>query len=215
MWTTTPWTLPANLAVAVNGRLEYCVAEHASHGRLVVARALVDTLAEKLGGPLEVLATFTGDELAQGTKYVRPLPDEEANGLAAEAPVVVGGEYITADGGTGLVHTAPGHGADDYATGLKAGVAGGPFSPVDDAGRYTAAAGERFKGLQVTTAGNDAVVSALSAENGTGALLLLEPYEHKYPYDWRTKKPVITRATSQWFAASRASARDAVAAIGG
>lgn len=161
VWTTTPWTLPANLAVAVNARLEYCVAEHtadageegeapASHGRIVIARELVGALEATLGGSLKVLATFKGEELADGTKYVRPLADLDANGIAAEAPVVVGGEYITADGGTGLVHTAPGHGADDFVTGAKAGLEGGAFSPVDDAGRFTAEAGERFKGLQAS-----------------------------------------------------------------
>ena len=144
IWTTTPWTIPANLAVAVNGKLEYSVAEHPSLGyRLLVAKGLMHSVGSRLGLPegeqLSEVATFTGEEIA-GTKYRHPLADRESE-------VVLGGDYITTESGTGLVHTAPGHGQDDYLTGLKYGLP--LLSPVDDAGCFTEEAGERFKGMNV------------------------------------------------------------------
>ena len=106
-----------------------------------------------------------------------------------------GGDYITTESGTGLVHTAPGHGQEDYLTGLKYGL--DLLSPVDDVGKFTIEAGERFAGMSVLAEGNIAIVDALTE---VGALLKAEDYGHKYPYDWRTKKPTIFRATDQWFA---------------
>lgn len=210
IWTTTPWTIPANLAVAVNDQLEYCVVEakgeHASGWavkRLVVAKELVGRLAEKLGGgvTLEVLATAKGSAL-EGCTYRHPLFDRVS-------PVVIGGDYITTETGTGLVHTAPGHGQEDYQVGQRCGLP--LLSPVDDAGRFTAEAGP-FAGLSVQGDGNKAVVRALDE---AGVLLLSEQYEHKYPYDWRTKKPTIFRATSQWFASVEGFRQNALDAIGG
>jgi isoleucyl-tRNA synthetase len=93
------------------------------------------------------------------------------------------------------VHTAPGHGQEDYLTGLKNGL--DIISPVDDVGKFTIEAGEKFKGMSVLGEGNTAIIEALREAN---ALLKAEDYEHKYPYDWRTKKPTIFRATDQWFA---------------
>lgn len=106
-----------------------------------------------------------------------------------------GGDYITTESGTDLVHTAPGHGQEDYLTGLKYGL--DLLSPVDDVGKFTIEAGERFAGMSVLAEGNIAIVDALTE---VGALLKAEDYGHKYPYDWRTKKPTIFRATDQWFA---------------
>jgi isoleucyl-tRNA synthetase len=211
VWTTTAWTLPANLLVAVNADLVYAVVDAGRHGRLVVAKALVGELTGKLAGEeagfaIEVVGELTGAELADGTTYARPFPGTAVGG--AESKVVVGGDYITDEGGTGLVHTAPGHGADDYATGLKYGLE--PFAPVDDGGRFTAQAGAELEKLNVLKEGTEACVEALGA---SGALLLDEAYAHKYPYDWRTKKPVITRATSQWFASCDSFQDEALAAI--
>ena len=210
VWTTTPWTLPANAAVAVNPRLPYAVAVGAQSGRrLVVAVDRVEALADKIGEPLTIEDTFLGAAL-DGATYAPPLPS--ADGASAPPrPVVAGGEYITADSGTGLVHTAPGHGADDYATGLKHGLP--LLSPVDDAGRFTEEAGPGLAGLAVLTDGNAAVIESLTS---TGALLSEEAYGHKYPYDWRTKKPTIFRATDQWFvsvAGFREAALDAAAQV--
>lgn len=110
--------------------------------------------------------------------------------------MIAGGDYITTESGTGLVHTAPGHGQEDYLTGLKNGL--DLISPVDDVGKFTIEAGEKFVGLNVLDEGNQAIIDALAAK--TGVLLKAEDYGHKYPYDWRTKKPTIFRATDQWFA---------------
>ncbi|KAL1526923.1 hypothetical protein AB1Y20_015614 [Prymnesium parvum] len=206
IWTTTPWTIPANLAVAVNGALEYSVASHPSLSfKLLVAKDLIGAVSGRLGLPdgesLTEEATFKGEQVA-GTTYAHPL-------LERTSEVVLGGDYITTESGTGLVHTAPGHGQDDYLTGQKYGLP--LLSPVDDAGRFTEEAGERFVGMDVLSDGNREVISALAE---AGALLCEEAYEHKYPYDWRTKKPTIFRATSQWFASVDAFREEALRAIG-
>jgi isoleucyl-tRNA synthetase len=139
------------------------------------------------GEEFTVLATLLGGELT-GTTYLHPLYDRTS-------PVLAGGDYITTESGTGLVHTAPGHGQEDYLTGLKYGLE--LLSPVDDVGKFTIEAGEKFAGMSVLKEGNEAIVDALIE---TGSLLKAEDYGHKYPYDWRTKKPTIFRATDQWFA---------------
>jgi isoleucyl-tRNA synthetase len=147
------------------------------------------------GEEFQILCSLPGSELV-GTTYTHPLYDRNS-------PVLEGGDYITTESGTGLVHTAPGHGQEDYQVGLKNGL--DLLSPVDDGGRFTIEAGEQFKGLDVLKEGNQAIIDALTTE---GALLKVEDYNHKYPYDWRTKKPTIFRATDQWFA-SVAEFRDA------
>ena len=201
IWTTTPWTMPANMAVAVNPDLEYAIVDAGSRGKLVVATDLVPSLASKLKLELEVLGTIPGSDLV-GSTYKHPL-------YGRTAPVLAGGDYITTESGTGLVHTAPGHGAEDYLTGLKAGLE--ILSPVDDAGRFTEEAGERFAGMSVLGDGNAECIKALDE---VGALLMEEDYEHKYPYDWRTKKPTIFRATSQWFCSCEGFREEAMSAIG-
>lgn len=191
IWTTTPWTMPANMAVAVNPDLSYAVVSHAKTGKLLVATDLAESLAKTFdlpeGETFEVVATLTGDDIT-GTTYRHPLYERTS-------PVLAGGDYITTESGTGLVHTAPGHGQEDYQTGLKYGL--DLLSPVDDVGKFTIEAGEQFVGMSVLGDGNQAVVDALSE---SGSLLKAEDYGHKYPYDWRTKKPTIFRATDQWFA---------------
>ena len=210
IWTTTPWTLPANLAVSVNGRLDYAIctvaardesaAPAASH--LVVAAELREGLETSLGLTLTPLLTVKGADL-EGIVYRHPL-------LERSSPVLIGGDYITTEAGTGLVHTAPGHGVDDFNTGKKAGLP--VLCPVDEAGTLTAEAGP-FAGTNVLKDANPTIIAALEA---TGLLLKQEHYEHRYPYDWRTKKPTIFRATEQWFASVegfRAAALEAIAAV--
>lgn len=210
VWTTTPWTIPANAAVAVNEKLLYAVVEllppmeadvsipgktkkrlgtvlqeNKKH-YLIVASDLVPVLEGKWGVKLLVKKTFVGSDL-EGCKYSHPIDEKEC-------PVVIGGDYITTESGTGLVHTAPGHGQEDYITGLKYKLP--IISPVGDDGKFTAEAGQ-FCGLDVLGDGNLAVVNKLDESL---SLIMEEPYKHKYPYDWRTKKPTIFRATEQWFA---------------
>lgn len=161
--------------------------------RIVVAHDLIATIAAKLkteADALTVLATVPGSAL-EGCTYQHPICDRSS-------PVVIGGDYITTEAGTGLVHTAPGHGQEDYTVGQRYGLP--LLSPVDDAGLFTAEAGQ-FEGLAVQGEGNLAVIQALKE---VGVLLRVEDYKHKYPYDWRTKKPTIFRATEQWFASVEA-----------
>ena len=210
IWTTTPWTLPANLAVSVNERLEYAIcaieaqgdnpAPAASH--LVVAAELRESLETSLGLTLTPLVSVKGAAL-EGLQYRHPL-------LERTSRVVIGGDYITTEAGTGLVHTAPGHGVDDFNTGRKYKLP--VLCPVDEAGNLTAEAGP-FAGTNVLKDANPTIISALEE---TGLLLKQERYEHRYPYDWRTKKPTIFRATEQWFASVegfRQAALDAIAQV--
>ena len=220
VWTTTPWTMPANAAVAVNDQLDYAVVKvvkvmsqesddapnvdaAAFLGRtLVVADGLKADVAKKWGVELETLSVVKGSAL-EGITYAHTMYDRVS-------PVVVGGDYITTETGTGLVHTAPGHGQEDYATGLKFDLP--LLSPVDDKGDFTEEAGEALLGLNVLGDGNEKCIQLLRETNG---LILSEKYPHKYPYDWRTKKPTIFRATSQWFASVAGFREDALAALDG
>lgn len=152
------------------------------------------------GEEFDVLCTMPGSDLV-GTMYTHPL-------YGRTSPVLAGGDYITTESGTGLVHTAPGHGQEDYLTGLKNGL--DLLSPVDDVGKFTIEAGEEFVGLSVLGEGNQAIIDALTTK---GALLKVEDYVHKYPYDWRTKKPTIFRATDQWFASVEGFRQSALQAI--
>ena len=215
IWTTTPWTIPGNLAVAVNERLEYAVVEitsppapllKAEGSYLVVAKDLVEQLSATLETDLTVKTVVLGKAL-ENTVYHHPLYDRDSK-------VVIGGDYITTESGTGLVHTAPGHGQEDYITGQKYGLP--LLSPVDDAGRFTDEAG-KFAGLQVVAKGNEKVSQGnqaiIDALTEAGALLKHEEYAHKYPYDWRTGKPTIFRATEQWFASVEGFRDEALKAI--
>ncbi|MBE9222582.1 isoleucine--tRNA ligase [Cyanobacterium stanieri LEGE 03274] len=208
IWTTTPWTIPGNLAVAVNGKLDYAVVEVVAgendslvkQGQyLIVAQDLVENLGNTFGVTLEVKTTVKGADLELST-YKHPLFDRES-------PVVIGGDYITTESGTGLVHTAPGHGQEDYITGQKYHLP--ILSPVDNKGNFTEEAGE-FAGLNVLKDANQAIIDALTDK---GSLLKEEAYQHKYPYDWRTKKPTIFRATEQWFASVDGFREEALKAI--
>ena len=199
IWTTTPWTLPANLAVAVNGRLDYSICQCSNGRQLIVASELVENLSAQLELKLEPLQQVKGEEL-EGLTYRHPL-------LERSSPVVIGGDYITTEAGTGLVHTAPGHGVDDFNTGRKYNLP--VLCPVDEGGWLTDEAGP-FAGLNVLKDANAAIITALQEAE---ALLAEQRYEHRYPYDWRTKKPTIFRATEQWFASVEGFRDDALRAI--
>ncbi|AFZ50190.1 isoleucine--tRNA ligase [Dactylococcopsis salina] len=203
IWTTTPWTIPGNLAVAVNPDLNYAVVERSGDNNdcryLIVAADLVEKLSATLEASLTVKTTLPGKAL-EHCKYRHPLFDRESE-------ILIGGDYITTESGTGLVHTAPGHGQEDYVVGMRYGLP--ILSPVDEQGTFTQEAG-KFAGLAVLDGGNDAIIEALQTAN---SLLKQEPYQHKYPYDWRTKKPTIFRATEQWFASVEGFRDAALSAI--
>lgn len=184
IWTTTAWTLPANLAIAVHPDFEYAVVQ-VDAGYFVVAKELVDRLAHELGWREHGVAqTIPGREL-EGIVCKHPFVDRES--------AVILGEHVTMDQGTGCVHTAPGHGQEDFEVGMKYGLP--ILSPVNDQGRFTEEAG-KYAGLTLDEGGK-AVVQDLEA---SGHLLKYGSIQHSYPHCWRCKHPVIFRATEQWFA---------------
>ena len=205
IWTTTPWTLPANLAVAVHPRFTY-VLYRLDDRLVVVAKDLLaaflgdvapDHLAVKdvavagaeltaasLADPSRILAYVEGADL-EGVRYAHPF-------LPRESPVILG-DHVTLEQGTGLVHTAPGHGQEDYVVGLQYGLE--VLNPVDDAGRFTPEAGDDLVGKGVFEA-NPLVVEKLRA---SGHLLQHGTVKHSYPHCWRCSNPVIFRGTDQWF----------------
>ena len=186
VWTTTPWTVPASEAVAVNAKFDYSVVKPANDDRkFVVATELLEGLAEKLGwDDYQVVKHVAGKDL-EGLTTQHPYLDRE---------LLVGvADYVTADAGTGLVHTAPGYGDDDYNFGKKYDLP--IFAPINDQGVLTKENGDDFDGVFYQKA-DDISLQKLEDNN---ALLLEEPLKHSYPFDWRTKKPIIFRATDQWF----------------
>ncbi|KAJ8658278.1 isoleucine-tRNA ligase [Lichtheimia ornata] len=203
IWTTTPWTLPANKAISINPALNYSLIRIAQGGNnhlYIIGADRVEAFAEEIeADSFEILDQVSGSDLI-GTSYTHPL-------WKTEMPLI-GGDHVTADSGTGLVHTAPGHGMEDYEVCQKLGIE--PFSPVDDQGFYTNEAGPQFAGKEAFSEGASAVIEAL--ENGSFLVKQCD-YVHKYPYDWRTKKPVMLRATAQWFTNVEDLQKEAVKAL--
>ncbi|MCM3787639.1 isoleucine--tRNA ligase [Domibacillus indicus] len=184
IWTTTPWTIPANLGISVHPELNYAVVSAAGE-KFVVAEALLEEVASKIGWE-----SYTTDKLVKGEQLDRIIA---AHPLYGRDSLVMLGEHVTTDSGTGAVHTAPGHGEDDFIVGKKYGL--DVLCPVNDRGVMTEEA-PGFEGLFYDNA-NKAITEKLTE---AGALLKMEFITHSYPHDWRTKKPVIFRATAQWFA---------------
>lgn len=183
IWTTTPWTLPANLGISVHPDFEYSVVKVDDHN-YVVASELLTKVAEKLAWTdYTIIERVKGQDM---DRMVAQHPFYERDSL------VMCGEHVTAEDGTGLVHTAPGHGEDDYHIGQAYGL--DVVSPVDDQGKFTAEA-PGLEGIYYAK-GNETILEILREK---GALLNLSYFVHSYPHDWRTKKPVIYRATPQWF----------------
>jgi isoleucyl-tRNA synthetase len=190
IWTTTPWTMPANVAIAFNPKFEYAAAE-VGDAVYIVAADLLKVTAEKCGWTdPRVLATFPGAKLDR-VVFRHPFLERDSLGLLAD--------HVTLEQGTGAVHTAPGHGQEDYVSARQYGIE--IYCPVDAAGRFfhaTGAAGrlpEELIGKTVWEA-NPLVIEILKAH---GALLAMEKLAHSYPHCWRCHKPVIFRATEQWF----------------
>ncbi|MDO8137813.1 MAG: isoleucine--tRNA ligase, partial [Candidatus Brocadiales bacterium] len=189
IWTTTPWTIPANLAIALHPESHYAAIRYTNpltqkNEVTIMAQSLVESVMEKVGvKTFESLDSVLGKELA-GKRYQHPL--REAQGI------IVTADYVSLKEGTGCVHTAPGHGLEDYLTGCKHNLP--IFSPVDAAGRFTQEAGE-FQGQTVTQA-NPRIIERLQSLE---AILHKSTLRHSYPHCWRCKEPVIFRATKQWF----------------
>jgi isoleucyl-tRNA synthetase len=198
IWTTTPWTLPANLAVALNPKLQYSLVQVGNEQFLILS-SLVSSVAEKCKWEkFETIATVLGNEL-EHFQYQHPFCNRTGEAFAAE--------FVTADTGTGFVHIAPGHGQDDYNLGRLAGLP--IYSPVDDDGKFAYSnelpveqqmpaemVGKSILEKHGKSDANEAVLHELRIRH---ALLHQENYHHSYPHCWRSKTPVIFRAMDQWF----------------
>jgi isoleucyl-tRNA synthetase len=206
IWTTTPWTLPSNVALAVNPDFEYVLA-HVGDARYLLAKGLLSRVAELLGweNPT-VSATYTGAQLA-GLLTQHPFVDRTS--------VVLTGSHVTLEAGTGIVHTAPGHGLEDYEAVVKYNLTQAVdgklpvLSPINNKGVFTEDVGQPFAGLFYAKA-NPVVVDLLKEKN---ALLHHSEFIHSYPHCWRSGDPVIYRATEQWFIGVDAFREQALAEI--
>lgn len=183
IWTTTPWTLPANLALAFHPDFEYAAVEVNGEVWILAKELVASCMALFSIEDYAVIATFSATGL-EGKRCRHPFMDRNS--------LMVLAEYVTTESGTGCVHTAPGHGADDYLTGLRYGLE--VLSPVDDNGCFTAAAG-RYEGMRIPEV-NRQIIEDMAA---TGVLVKEASLKHSYPHCWRCKKPVMYRATAQWF----------------
>lgn len=184
IWTTTPWTLPANLAISLHPDFEYSAIRAGDETLLMASDLAAKALAECDITDYSTIATYRGKDL-EGLRYRHVFYSDR------ECPIVLG-THVTLEAGTGCVHTAPGHGQEDYVVGARYGI--GPLSPVDGRGVFTEEAGP-YAGLHVFKA-NDRIVKDLES---SGALLKSSRLEHSYPHCWRCTTPVIYRATPQWF----------------
>lgn len=198
IWTTTPWTLPANLAICANPLFNYGLFE-TNKGKFVFLQDLKDTLCNLLGfTTCTLIKEFKGKEL-DGIVCSHPFYNKES--------LVINGDYVTGETGTGLVHIAPGHGMDDFLVCIKYGIK--PYCPVDEHGKLTEETGERLSGLFY----EDANLEVLKILTENGHLLKEEDIVHSYPHDWRTHKPVIFRATPQWFCSIEPIREDLINAV--
>lgn len=206
IWTTTPWTLPANRAIGFHKDIEYIVVESSTHERLLLAASRLAELEHQLKESLKIVVSLEGHELV-GTLYKSPVFDTES-----PPRPFVHADFVSEVSGSGLVHMAPGHGMDDYQLCQKHNITA--FAPVDAKGCFTNVAYPEdvscLSGKPVLTTGNLAVLARLSEH---GYLLAQHEYEHNYPYDWRSKQPLIVRATEQWFANVGGIQNDALAAL--
>ncbi|MCC5814852.1 MAG: isoleucine--tRNA ligase [Leptospira sp.] len=183
IWTTTPWTIPANLAIAFNPDLDYAVFKTQEFGDLIFAEGMKEKVTESTGVEFTKVRNISKEELQKIT-FRHPFLDRDS--------IPVFGSHVTLEAGTGAVHTAPGHGTDDYRVGLEYGL--DPFSPVDQYGKYT----DEFPLMQgkKVFAANPEIVELLREKK---MLLHFSEFNHSYPHSWRSKKPLIFRATPQWF----------------
>ena len=225
IWTTTPWTLPANKAIAVNAGLDYCLVEIPALpelGQLLICRDRLEHVKSFLERDVQVkviIETIKGSDLVRKTEYINIL-----QGKGWEPQKIIDARFVTATSGTGLVHLAPGHGLDDYNACKE--LDSGFKSPVDDDGCFTAEAypdnPNLLQGKNVFREGMRAVIDFLEnapsmqvrgIELWGSHILATHQIEHKYPLDWRTKRPLIVRATAQWFADIEGIKKEALSAL--
>ncbi|WP_281289528.1 isoleucine--tRNA ligase [Sporomusa termitida] len=197
IWTTTPWTMPANVAICVHPDIEYAWVEINDEIYLLASELVESVVKANNLGEYTVLSTMKGAAI-EGMVFSHPFFDRES-------PVILG-EHVTLEAGTGCVHTAPGHGQEDFEVGMKYGLP--VINPVDPAGKFTAEAG-KFAGLAVADA-NVPVIKELAA---LSLLLGKSSIKHQYAHCWRCKNPIIYRATEQWFASVDGFRSEALAAI--
>ncbi len=184
IWTTTPWTIPANLAVCLHPDFKYAAVDTGNGEVFILAKDLVETCMKTFDHPnFTILADIKAQDLER-KQCMHPLYDRKS--------LIILGGHVTLEAGTGCVHTAPGHGAEDYEVGLLYGL--DTYSPVNDTGCFTGDV-DFFEGKFVFDADKDIVAKL----KDTGALVYEEKIKHSYPHCWRCKKPVIFRATPQWF----------------
>ncbi len=182
IWTTTPWTIPANLAIALHPDFDYALFEMNDEYYIAASR-LVPVIGELLNRPYKILKEFKGIDL-KGINAVHPLFDRNS--------LIVSADYVVLDQGTGCVHTAPGHGEEDYWTGLAYDL--DIYSPVDPSGLFDSTTG-KYQGKNIFAANEEIILDLKEA----GRLIHTEKIRHSYPHCWRCKNPVIFRATEQWF----------------
>ncbi|MGE5379888.1 MAG: isoleucine--tRNA ligase [Methylocystaceae bacterium] len=197
IWTTTPWTLPANTGIALNAAYEYVLVAVGDR-KYIVAKEMLNNVAEELGfASYEILQTFVGKDLERIVCF-HPFLDRES--------LVVLGDHVTLEAGTGCVHTAPGHGEDDFWVGREYDLP--VIVPINDQGVFTEEAGPFAGRFCVDT--NDDIIKLLK---DTGYLLKASRIQHQYPHCWRCKKPILYRATEQWFASIDGFRQEALEAI--
>ncbi len=198
IWTTTTWTLPGNVAIALNGRFDYSLVKVENGEMYILATELIDAVQKATGfGSYEIVRSFKGSDL----EYMvcrHPFIDRDS--------LVINGDHVTLEAGTGCVHTAPGHGAEDYVACLNYDVP--MVVPVDSKGVLNEHAG-KFSGMFYKKS-NDAILEELKSVN---ALLAIEPITHSYPFCWRCGNPIIFRAAEQWFASVEGFKKETLEAI--
>ena len=198
IWTTTPWTLPANLAIAVHERFEYSLVRVDGNITVMASELVEKVCAKAKAEDVETLATCKGEQLL-GLRYLHPLreqpptPSGESDVDTSSCYSVVHADYVTLEDGSGLVHTAPGHGSDDYITGLRVGLP--VYCPVKGDGTYDETVPQWLTGMSIWDA-NQLIANKLTE---SGHMFFSYKFMHSYPHDWRSKTPVIFRCTEQWF----------------
>ena len=197
VWTTTTWTIPSNLAICLNPDLDYSLVK-VEDKIFIMAKELVNSVCKDLGiGDFEIIGNYKGNDL-EGMKAKHPLYDRDS--------LVILGDHVTLDAGTGCVHTAPGHGTDDFIVGQKYGLKA--YNPVDEKGYFDESVG-RYAGMRYDKAGAEIEKDLVKAN----ALLGKKKIVHSYPHCWRCKNPIIFRATKQWFASIKGFRDEALKAI--